>query len=213
MLFSVQLVTALTTPLKQDFRLLAARNDRGFAASPDTISRLQQMASDLEATVDSTDFVPTSSPSLLGKWSLDFCDAADVLSLALLPLPLGSRIGDVYQEIAACSTDDQFVVQNGVEFTPPGLVSALVSAAPPLVYEVEARCRTLDATKVSLAFVGGRVVPPLLPSPVGAVLPDALISQVQELFGERVFLETTYLDEDLRVGRGPNRELYVLSKR
>ena len=72
------------------------------------------------------------------------------MSLALLPLPLGSRIGDVYQEIAAGSTDDQFVVQNGVEFTPPGLVSALVSAAPPLVYEVEARCRTLDATKVSL---------------------------------------------------------------
>ena len=54
--------------------------------------------------------------------------------------------------------------------------------------------------------------PPLLPA-LGAVLPDALIEQVQGLFAERVYLETTYLDEDMRIGRGPGRELYVLSKR
>ena len=45
------------------------------------------------------------------------------------------------------------------------------------------------------------------------MLPDALIEQVQGLFAERVYLETTYLDEDMRIGRGPGRELYVLSKR
>jgi len=40
-----------------------------------------------------------------------------------------------------------------------------------------------------------------------------VIDGLQNLFGERVFLETTFLDGDLRVARGPSRELYVLSKR
>lgn len=208
-------IAALTTTavLKDDFRLLAARNDRGFSASASTIARLQAMATELEAATDSEGFAPTASETLLGKWDLDFCDAGDVLSLGLLPLPLGSRIGNIYQEIASGSASNEFVVQNGVEITPPGLISAAFADAPPLVYEVEARCKTLDATRVSLAFVGGRVRPPLLPSAVGGVLPDALITQVQQAFGERVFLQTTYLDEDFRVARGPGKELYVLSKR
>merc|ERR1712118_468976 len=75
-------------------------------------------------------FAPTATPELLaGKWYLDFCDAADVLSLGLLPLPLGSRIGDVYQSIEAIG-EGSFEVQNGVNLTPPPL--PLLSDAPPL---------------------------------------------------------------------------------
>ena len=52
---------------------------------------------------------------------------------------------------------------------------------------------------------------------LGASLPgamaDPIIEGVQGIIGERVFLETTYLDADMRVARGPQRELYVLSKR
>ena len=218
-LAALQAAVALSAPmsaLKADFRLLAARSERGFAASPDTRKRLQDMASELEASAAASSvnepFAPTASPRLLGKWYLDFCDAADVLSLSLLPLPLGSRLGPIYQEVAAGSAPDKFVVQNGVEFMAPGMLSGFLPAAPPLVYEVEARCQTLDATRVSLLFVGGRVRPPLLPA-VGGALPDPIVSQLQGLLGERVYLETTYLDADMRVGRGPGRELYVLSKR
>ena len=218
-LAALQAAAALSAPmsaLKADFRLLAARSERGFAASPDTRKRLQDMASELEASAAASSvnepFAPTASPRLLGKWYLDFCDAADVLSLSLLPLPLGSRLGPIYQEVAAGSAPDKFVVQNGVEFMAPGMLSGFLPAAPPLVYEVEARCQTLDATRVSLLFVGGLVRPPLLPA-LGGALPDPIVSQLQGLLGERVFLETTYLDDDMRVGRGPGRELYVLSKR
>ena len=42
---------------------------------------------------------------------------------------------------------------------------------------------------------------------------ERVIEALEGLLGERVFLETTYLDADLRVARGPGRELYVLSKR
>jgi hypothetical protein len=68
-----------------------------------------------------------------------------------------------------------------------------------ITYEVEARCRVLDKTRVSLLFVGGRVQPRLLPSPLGAALPDGLISSLQGLAGELVYLETTYLDADFRI--------------
>jgi len=198
--------------LKQDFRLLAARNDRGFSASPSTIKKLQELASELESVTESyLAFAPTTMPELQGKWSLDFCDAADVLSIAFVPLPPGSRIGNIYQDVSTGPEPDTFVARNGVELTPPGVISAIADA-PPLIYEVEARCKTLDATRVSLAFVGGRVKPPLLPA-AGATLPNALIERVQTLFAERVYLETTYLDADLRISRGPGRELYVLSKR
>jgi len=42
---------------------------------------------------------------------------------------------------------------------------------------------------------------------------DPIIEAVRGIIGERVFLETTYLDEDMRIARGPQKELYVLSKR
>ena len=53
-------IAALTTTavLKDDFRLLAARNDRGFSASASTIARLQAMATELEAATDSECFAP-----------------------------------------------------------------------------------------------------------------------------------------------------------
>ena len=89
----------------------------------------------------------------------------------------------------------------------------MLGSAPSVSYEVEARCQTIDDRRVSLLFVGGRVRPPALPSPIGATLPDQIVEQLQGLVGERVFLETTYLSEDFRVSRGPDRELYVLSKR
>ena len=85
---------------KAQFRLLAARCNRGFQASPATTGALRTMAENLEATAasdaDAESFIPTSSPLLLGRWFLDFTDASDVLSLALLP---AAEIGDIFQEV------------------------------------------------------------------------------------------------------------------
>jgi hypothetical protein len=117
--------------LKASFRLTAARAERGFAASPTTRTRLQALAAELEAdaSVTDTSFAPTASDSILGKWTLDFCDAADVLSLALLPLPAGGRLGPIYQQIERGATPDALVAQNGVVFVPPSFVPAAVSDA------------------------------------------------------------------------------------
>jgi len=204
--------------VKADFRLLAARTNRGFYASLEAREKLRTMAVALEQTAASSpQWAPTASRMLLGRWYLDFTDAIDVLSLALSPVPF--EIGDVYQEIAAGRDEGCFTVQNAVELLPKGagVLSALTGVdAPKGLYSIEAACQTLDATKVSLAFIGGRLQPlvsPLALPPLEGKLPEPAIQQIQNLFGDRVYLETTYLDEDLRIGRGPGNELYVLSKR
>ena len=63
---------ATVASLKADFRLLSARNDRGFAASAATRSELQDMASAIEAvsSVGDEPFAPTADPRLPGKWVL-----------------------------------------------------------------------------------------------------------------------------------------------
>ena len=114
-----------------------------------------------------------------------------------------------------------FVAQNVVELLPlgDGPLSALSDVRPSATtYTIEAACKALDARRVSLVFVGGRLQPPanLLPlalPAVGATLPRAAIQGLQRLIGNAIYLETSYLDEDFRIARGPGRELYVLSKR
>ena len=203
--------------IKAELRLAAARAQRGFSASPSERATLQQLAANLEASAAlDPSFSPTDSPLLPGKWVLDFTDAADVLSLPLAPLPFD--IGDVYQEIETAADGSSFAVSNAVEVLPPGsgLLSAIANTRPAGLYAVEAVCRPLDAKRVSLLFVGASLQPvsePFALPALRAALPSPVQSWLQGLVGERVFLETSFLDEDLRIGRGPGRELYVLSKR
>jgi len=92
-----------TASLKSDFRLQAARAGRGFSATPSARSKVSRLAADLEETQRASivELAPTSSELLLGKWYLDWTDAADVLSLALLP---NVALGDIVQEIARDQT-------------------------------------------------------------------------------------------------------------
>ena len=184
--------------LKEAFRLQAARVNRGFLAGPAARTALCEMAEALEAqhAMDSIDLIPTSSPLLLGRWYLDFTDAADVLSLGLLPFP--GLIGDIYQEIRPKdgTAGDEFVVDNTVEVLPlgAGTLTALTGVKVAGIYSVEGACKTLSPTRVSLAFVGGRVQPlaaPLKLPALGGALPDPLVAKLQNLVGERVYLETT----------------------
>jgi hypothetical protein len=56
--------------------------------------------------------------------------------------------------VAVAELPGKFTVQNGVNFVPPSTFGDLSGLS--LLYEVEARCAVLDATRVSLAFVGAR---------------------------------------------------------
>ena len=94
----------IPNPNQASFRLEAAQCDRGLSASGASIERLQGLALELEAAAREDPrwtggSAVTASPLLLGKWYLDFCDAGDVRSLSLAPLPGGGRIGSIYQEV------------------------------------------------------------------------------------------------------------------
>lgn len=210
--------------LKSEFRLLAARANRGFSAGQSAQAELREKADALEAallsTVDEASWEPTASPLLFGRWYLDFTDASDILSLSFLPIP--AEIGDIYQEVQSGTAPGRLLVDNAVELLPPGsgVIGALTGIAAKGVYTVEGVAKPLSATKTSILFVGGRFQPVVsqsfsLPA-IGGGLPEAAIGALQEALGalgEPIYLETTYLDENMRIGRGPRRELYVLSKR
>ncbi|KAL1522911.1 hypothetical protein AB1Y20_017876 [Prymnesium parvum] len=180
--------------------------DRGFSASRGAARRLAADVAALEAFGGRAS--PTESPLLLGDWELIFTDAVDVLSLKLLPAQLGA----IRQNLRAGKEPRTLGASNEVELQP--LLNQWVAPplrAPAVTYSVQADCRVLDERRVSLVFVGGKLQLPVLPA-VASTLPSPLIDALQELVRGRIYLETTYLDEDVRVARGPNRELYVLSR-
>ncbi len=147
------------------------------------------------------------APQLLnGAWLLNYSTAREIK--ALDKLPLGLKVGRIYQiiDVATQSFLNQAFVRH-----PLGLVEGYV--------------------KVTARFE--------IAKPDGAVLPDKRINveflertiAVQRLLGmatpnldpakvvparspvDRIpFLEITYIDEDLRIGRGGEGSLFVLSK-
>mmetsp|Transcript_15123 Transcript_15123/g.49323 ORF Transcript_15123/g.49323 Transcript_15123/m.49323 type:complete len:251 (-) Transcript_15123:109-861(-) len=204
--------------VKAELRLLAARGDRGFKASASVMDRLRVLTATLESAFPSKE-CPTESPLLLGDWMLDFTDAADVLSLGILPGAM-LELGDIYQNVRVGSTATEFDVANVIELKPRG--SALLRSAGLQTsgrYAVRASCQKLDGRRVSLIFTGAELQPftsllgmALGLPPLAAGLPGPAVDALRGLVGERVFLQTSYLDADMRVARGPSRELYVLSK-
>eukprot|EP00316_Scyphosphaera_apsteinii_P012580 CAMPEP_0119324618 /NCGR_PEP_ID=MMETSP1333-20130426/63746_1 /TAXON_ID=418940 /ORGANISM="Scyphosphaera apsteinii, Strain RCC1455" /LENGTH=218 /DNA_ID=CAMNT_0007332373 /DNA_START=110 /DNA_END=766 /DNA_ORIENTATION=+ len=200
-----------------DLRDLARKSDRGFRASQDQLVQLRALTKQVEAY--NTEEAPVDSSQLLGRWSLTFTDAADVLSLKILP----AEVGEIAQTLEVARTPEaELVAFNSVELQPLG--SAYLSAfglRTASSYTIRGKCKKLSASRVSLVFDGGTLQPefqllkqgfePKLPA-IGGELPLPVVQALQGVIGDRVFLDTTFLDEDLRVARGPGQEIWVLSR-
>jgi len=147
--------------LKAEFRLRAARGNRGLSLRPDEVKGLQDLAERLES-INPTP-APTASPLLLGEWTLDFTDAADVLSLGILPGSF-AEIGRIVQAVAVGGEDGDtasFRVDNMIQILPRGsaILGGAFAAAATSRYSVQAICRVLTAARVSLTFIGGSLTP------------------------------------------------------
>lgn len=114
-----------------------------------------------------------------------------MLSLQVLP---AVNLGDVYQEIQpdpAAAAGEAFVAANCVTFRPPSALALLPLAdgLPSIEYEVEAACKPISDSKLSLLFVGGKArlagAPIDLPA-LGGTLPAPVIDALQGLLGERL---------------------------
>ena len=134
--------------------------------------------------------------------------------LGALPLEIGSIRQDIEQQAGSGGLQ----AQNIIEVLPP-LSSPAAAAGLPLPrvaseYSIGAECERLGPTRVGLVFARASLRPYGLPDGVRleAGLPQVAVEALQRLTKDVVYLETTYLDEDLRIARGPNREIYALSR-
>jgi hypothetical protein len=134
----------------QKRRLLnyVSQANRGFSSSPATRRKIFSAIEALEAMNPSprpNDGFSDGSSPLVGDWNLLFTDAADILSLALLP---GIIVGDIQQNIG-----QDRVVFNIVELLPLSepLFQAFVGSTCAKI-EVAATVQTDGPTKLNLRF-------------------------------------------------------------
>lgn len=189
---------------KRSLLLLAAATDRGYRATPADTSAALALIRALESTNPTP--APTRSLDLLcGDWKLLYTTARDVLSLAYLPL---SRVGDVYQNIlpdrAGVRAENVVrLIAPAVPFFGPRAAESVVSL------RVRARCEVQTGIRLGLTFERAELPPPILGGvDLGARLGGGVINVPLSLGGggdgQTGWLDTTYLDGELRIGRAPS---------
>ncbi|GAB0490059.1 hypothetical protein MMPV_001289 [Pyropia vietnamensis] len=189
---------------KRSLLLLAAATDRGYrATSADTSAALA-----LIRTLESANPTPAPTRSLdllCGDWKLLYTTARDVLSLAYLPF---SRVGDVYQNIlperSGVRTENVVrLIAPAVPFFGPRTAESVVSL------RVRARSEVQTGVRLSLTFERAELPPPILGGvDLGTRLGGGVINVPLSLGGggdnQTGWLDTTYLDGELRIGRAPS---------
>ncbi|CAM9821404.1 unnamed protein product [Scytosiphon promiscuus] len=144
---------------------------------------------------------------LTGEWKLIFTSALDVLSLGLIP---GVEVAQIYQNI----NEDGTEIANVVDLQP--------KAAP--VFErfagsTTARLKVLAASglegdkRLTLSFRSSQYSPQtLLGRDVSSTLPPLKVS-FPEIPGTNAgWVDTTFIDEDIRVARAFGGNLFVLAR-
>lgn len=227
--------------VKASLLLNAARAERGFKLRGQrALADMRQQVELLESLNPTV--APVDSPLLVGDWELEFTDAFDVLSLALSPLEVGPIQQNVVATDTPGTLAAENVVEflppgasllaaagvslpvnvRGSHRTIRALVcfpttsTTTLAPQPGTEYVIGADCQRQSATRVGLVFARVRVRPLGLPEGFPALaggLPQPAVEQLQRLTENAVYLETTYLDEEVRVARGPGKEIYVLSRR
>lgn len=150
---------------------------------------------------------PTQTPELLdGNWLLLFTTSQELLGIDRFPL---YRLGNIYQ----CLRVAEGKIFNVAEIKGLPLLSGLVSVCANFVVVNEKRVKVNFERLVagSQTLVGYQDVNSFidtLRSPQKLLAIDLQIKREDQ----KGWLETTYLDQDLRIGRGNEGNLFVLRK-
>lgn len=150
---------------------------------------------------------PTEALDLLtGDWRLLFTTSQDLLGFDRIP---GLRLGEIYQ----CIRATEGKVYNVAEiFSLPfleGLISVSASFNVVSAQRVKVNFeRSVIGLQRPLGYQGIKEFVQLLQSGTKLRAIDFKIKNNEQ----KGWLETTYLDQDLRIGRGNEGSLFVLSK-
>ena len=150
---------------------------------------------------------PTQTPELLdGNWLLLFTTSQELLGIDRFPL---YKLGNIYQ----CLRVAEGKIFNVAEIKGMPLLSGIVSVCANFTVVSEKRVKVNFERLVagSQSLIGYRDVNSFidtLRSPKKLLAIDFQIKREDQ----KGWLETTYLDQDLRIGRGNEGNLFVLKK-
>ncbi|MEO0537354.1 MAG: PAP/fibrillin family protein [Cyanobacteria bacterium P01_A01_bin.123] len=193
---------------KTDLKQAIAGKNRGLLATQTDKTAILAAIAQVEARNPTPN--PLDAPDLLeGDWLLLYTSSQELLGIDRFPVV---KLGQIYQCIRVAETK----VYNIAEVTGLPLLEGLVSVA--------ARFEPVNAQRVDVRFERGVVG---LQRLVGYQSPSQLIRQIQtnpklpfykafdfQINSDRQqgWLEITYLDEDMRIGRGNQGSVFVLAK-
>lgn len=182
--------------------------NRGIDSSPSDRAAIGAAAATLEGRNPTPD--PLQATALLdGDWLLLYTTSQELLNIDRVPL---AALGPIYQ----CIRLAEKRIYNIAEVNGPPLLSGLVS--------VSATLEPVSTRRVNVRFERGVIG---LRQPLGYRSPAQFIQALQATpkfsllrgidFGinrdrSAGWLEVTYLDADLRIGRGNQGSLFVLQK-
>lgn len=185
-----------------------AATNRGLLASEDDRLMIQARASQLEEAMPAVNPLDAAGP-LAGIWQLLYTTSRELLGIDRFPL---YKLGQIYQ----CINLSEQRVYNIAEITGPPLLEGLVSVA--------ARFEAASDKRVTVGFERGVFG---LQRLLGYETPHQWLQKLQaeaklplwqgidfQINRDRQsgWLEVTYLDDDLRIGRGNQGSLFVLKK-
>lgn len=185
-----------TEELKRELFMLSGACDRGFRASPAQRAELLDVVAQLEQSAPCES--PVDDPRLLGDWALVYTNGLDVISLALLG-PLASVAG-VFQNVFE-GDGDGFRIENVVEFEPPWapVANAFLERSVARLQVVAKGVRS-SSSRVDIRFEKAKLRKDLF---AGFEVPPTIPALEVPLRTDVGYIDTTFLDDELRIARAP----------
>ena len=166
------------------------------------VEEIEQLTTEVEEINPNPQPLLNAIDLLNGKWLLQYSTAREIRSLS--SLPLGLKIGKVYQEI---DVENKSFFNLAFVKHPWGLVSGSVKVTAtfePAEDETNKRINVnFDKRFLSIEKLFGIQTPKLNPFKV---------VQANNPQGRIPTLDVTYLDETLRIGRGGDGSLFILKR-
>jgi PAP_fibrillin len=189
---------------KSDFLNTISGYNRGLLAKPLDQQAILSVITRFEEQNPTPN--PVSSPDLEGDWRLLYTSSRGILGINQVPL---LSLGAVYQCIR---TQDQQVFNiaevEGVPFL-EGIISVAARFTPLSERRVSVQFeRVIIGSQKLMGYHTPATYIEQLRSPTRLLAIDAKL-QLRENSG---WLDTTYLDSDLRIGRGNEGSVFVLTK-
>lgn len=179
--------------------------DPAMALIPSSHPEIDQIIQDLEAiTPIAQPLQPDHWPTLGGTWDLIYASQGTVVTRRI-PAPWPVVIRRVWQRLTASpQASPPITAENGAVVSLP-LIGELTAMAQGVWQPYE------DAESASVSFGSFSLQPTRLLGIAGLHLPQLTLPIFEALRREALWI-TSYLDDDLRIGRGVTGNLFVFQR-